>query len=155
MLYSILKECDLTTRSGLKVGKVVDLLVDTSVTPWTVKKITFKTRLLGRKDSALPIDRVEVDKSERNLSVAGYVQPEPSPERSEVDMRFLSDLTKKDAVSEDGENLGYIYDFDVATLTKPWTVEKVMIRTGTRKRRLKISVDRVKQTENSVTISAK
>ena len=143
------------TRSGLKVGKVADLLVDTSVTPWIVKKITFKTGVLGRKDSALPIDRVEVDKTQRNLSVAGYVQPEPSPERSEVDMRFLSDVTKKDAVSEDGENLGYIYDFDVATLTKPWTIEKVMIRTGTRKRRLKISVDQVKQTEKSVTISAK
>lgn len=153
MLYSILKKCELTTTVGQKVGNITDLLVDTRKIPWTVKKIALKTRTLGRKTFALPIDQVEkVNKTQKNVLVVGYVEPEPSPTLSKVDMMFLTDLTKKNAVSEDDENIGKIYDFDVSTLTKPWTVEKVLIKTGIKKRRLRISVDRVKSIEKNVII---
>jgi sporulation protein YlmC with PRC-barrel domain len=87
--------------------------------------------------------------------VIGYVEPEPSPTLPEVDATSLTDLTKKTAVSEDGENIGKISDFDISTLTKPWTVNKIIIKTGIKKRRLRISVDRVKQVEKNVIIKAK
>jgi sporulation protein YlmC with PRC-barrel domain len=156
MLYSILKECELTTRNGQKVGNITNLLVNTRETPWTVKKITFKTRALGRKTFAFPIDRVEkINKTQKTVLVIGYVEPEPSPTLPEVDATSLTDLTKKTAVSEDGENIGKISDFDISTLTKPWTVNKIIIKTGIKKRRLRISVDRVKQVEKNVIIKAK
>jgi len=152
MLYSILKKCELTTPIGEKIGKITDLLVDTRETPWTVKKITLKKRILG-KSFAYPIDQVEkVNKTQKNVRITGYVKPETPPTLSKVDMMFLGDLTKKNAVSEDGEKIGKIYDFDVSTLTKPWTVEKVLIKTGIKKRRLRISVDRIKTTEKNVII---
>jgi len=153
MLYSILKKCELTTPIGEKIGKITDLLVDTRETPWTVKKITLKKRILG-KSFAYPIDQVEkVNKTQKNVRITGYVKPETPPTLSKVDMMFLGDLTKKNAVSEDGEKIGKIYDFDVSTLTKPWTVEKVLIKTGIKKRRLRISVDRIKTTEKNVIIT--
>jgi len=152
MLYSILKKCELTTPLGEKIGKITDLLVDARETPWTVKKITLKTRILG-KSFAYPIDQIEkVNKAQKNVRITGYVEPETPPALSKVDMMFLGDLTKKNAVTEDGEKIGKIYNFDVSTLTKPWTVEKVLIKTGIRKRRLKISVDRVKTIEKNVVI---
>lgn len=153
MLYSILKKCELTTPIGEKIGKITDLLVDTRETPWTVKKITLKTRRMLGKSSAYPIDQVEkVNKTLKNVRVKGYVEPETAPTLSKVDMMHLGDLTKKTAVTEDDEKIGKIYNFDVSTLTKPWTVEKVLIKTGIRKRRLRISVDRVKTIEKDVTI---
>ena len=152
MLYSILKKCELTTPIGEKIGKITDLLVDTRETPWTVKKITLKKRILG-KSFAYPIDQVEkVNKTQKNVRVTGYVKPETPPTLSKLGMMFLGDLTKKNAVSEDGEKIGKIYDFDVSTLTKPWTVEKVLIKTGIKKRRLRISVDRIKTIEKNVMI---
>ena len=152
MLYSILKKCELTTPIGEKIGKITDLLVDTRETPWAVKKITLKTRRMLGKSFAYPIDHVgKVDKTQKNVRVKGYVEPETAPTLSKVDMMYLGDL-KKTAVTEDDEKIGKIYNFDVSTLTKPWTVEKVLIKTGTRKRRLKISVDRVKTIEKNVTI---
>ena len=152
MLYSILKKCELTTPIGEKIGKITDLLVDTRETPWTVKKITLKTRRMLGKSFAYPIDHVgKVDKTQKNVRVKGYVEPETAPTLSKVDMMYLGDL-KKTAVTEDDEKIGKIYNFDVSTLTKPWTVEKVLIKTGTRKRRLRISVDRVKTIEKNVTI---
>ena len=155
MLYSILKKCELTTPIGEKIGKITDLLVDTRETRWTVKKITLKTRRMLGKSFAYPIDQVEnVNKTQKNVRVTGYVEPETPPTLSKVDMMFLEDLTKKDAVTEDGEKIGKIYNFDVSTLTKPWTVEKVLIKTGIRKRRLRISVDRVKTIEKDVVIKA-
>lgn len=153
MLYSILKKCELTTPIGEKIGKITDLLVDTRETPWTVKKITLKKRILG-KSFAYPIDQVEkVNKTQKNVRVTGYVKPETPPTLSKLGMMFLGDLTKKNAVSEDGEKIGKIYDFDVSTLTKPWTVEKVLIKTGIKKRRLRISVDRIKTIEKNVMIN--
>jgi len=152
MLYSILKKCELTTPIGEKIGKITDLLVDARETPWTVKKITLKTRMFG-KSFAYPIDQVEkVNKAQKNVRITGYVEPETPPMLSKVDMMFLGDLTKKNAVTEDGEKIGKIYNFDISTLTKPWTVEKVLIKTGIKKRRLKISVDRVKTIEKNVVI---
>ena len=153
MLYSILKKCELTTPIGEKIGKITDLLVDARETPWTVKKITLKTRRMPGKSFTYPIDHVgKVNKTRKNVRVTAYVEPETPPSLSKVDTMFLGDLTKKTAVTEDGEKIGKIYDFDVSTLTKPWTVEKVLIKIGTRKRRLRISVDRVKTIEKNVTI---
>jgi len=153
MLYSILKKCELTTPIGEKIGKITDLLVDTRKTPWTVKKITLETRRMLGKSFAYPIDQVEkVNKAQKNVRVTGYVEPEAPPALSKVDMMFLGDLTKKNAVTEDGEKIGKIYNFDVSTVTKPWTVEKVLIKTGIKKRRLRISVDRVKTIEKDVMI---
>ena len=152
MLYSILKKCELTTPIGEKIGKITDLLVDIRETPWTVKKITLKTGMFG-KSFAYPIDQVgKVNKAQKNVRVTGYVEPEQPPTLSKVDMMFLRDLAKKNAVTEDGEKIGKIYDFDVSTVTKPWIVEKVLIKTGIKKRRLRISVDRVKTREKNVTI---
>jgi len=152
MLYSILKKCELTTPIGEKIGKITDLLVDTCKTPWTVKKIALKTRMLG-KSFAYPIDQVEkVDKTQKTVQVTGHVEPETPPTLSKVDMMYLEDLTKKNAVTEDGEKIGKIYNFDISTVTKPWTVEKVLIKTGIRKRRLRISVDRIKTIEKDVMI---
>ena len=155
MLYSILKKCELTTPIGEKTGKITDLLVDARETPWTVKKIALETRRMLGKSFTYPIDQVgKVNKAQKNVRVTGYVEPETPPTVSKVDMMFLGDLTKKDAVTEDGEKIGKIYNFDVSTVTKPWTVEKVLIKTGIKKRRLRISVDRVKTIEKNVVIKA-
>ena len=137
---------------GQKVGSITDLVVNTREIPWTVKKIAFKKRTLKGKTLALVINRVKkVDKTQKVI-IVNYGETEPSPKLSKIEMMLLNDLTKKNAISEDHEDIGKIYDFDVSTLTNPWTVEKVLLKPGIKKRRLRISVDRVKLLGKNVVI---
>lgn len=139
MLWSKLEGLTVKTPMGDKLGKVSDLV--TSLEDWKIKYILLKEGLVKSKLEAVKTSDVSVE--EDHLEVSPEVEREEiKKEMSSMHNLYMSDIIKKMVKSSDGEEVGKVYDIEIATELRNWEAWKILIKTGIKERRLKLSVSR-------------
>ncbi|MDG6225416.1 MAG: PRC-barrel domain-containing protein [Candidatus Thermoplasmatota archaeon] len=142
-LFSQLEGYDIISKLGDEMGALEDMIIDS--TNWTIKGFVLKEGGLFKKERSIvePADlKINDDDEIINLSPEAH-RKEIEQDRSSVHHLYLSDLMKKKVVLKEGEDIGKVYDIEIATELKDWKVWKLFIRTGLKQRRLRIKPDQV------------
>jgi uncharacterized protein YrrD len=130
-------------QTGDKVGKLEDLVVDTTKERWEVVGLRVAPGLVHRDIMVVPTQDVEIDiAEEETIVITGQAALEKpithAASKVKMDLDFLDNLP---VITADGEKIGKVYDIVVLERVKPWKVWKLLVKQkGLRKRRLRMDV---------------
>ncbi len=148
MLYTKLKGYVIRTPGGIEPGKVSDLVVD--LDDWLVTWLVVSEGLL-KKHVAFPASAIlSLDEFEKVVLIRD-MDPQNEPEEDPTAAR-MKDLIGMKVSTAEGEDVGKLYDLDVTTKLKKWTVWKVLIRMGFAERRLRIPPSDVRDISDQMII---
>lgn len=150
MLYSELKNYEVTIPLGEKIGKFEGMIIDDK---WNIKEIVVHPGIL--KESVLYDikDVEEINEEEKKIIIAGTATHKPLHEHSTRIQMSTEDLIDKKVVSNDDEHVGKLHDFDFSVETK--TIGKVLISRGMKERRLRLSPSKLKEIEEEIVLDMK
>jgi sporulation protein YlmC with PRC-barrel domain len=152
ILFSQLEGYDMKSEMGDDMGKLKDLVIDT--TNWKVTNLVVSGLLKKKKEELLirPSD-IKIDWGEEKVILSPAARTEAiTQDKSSLKNMYLSDLLKKHAYSSDKEKFGKVYDVEIATELKDWEVWKLLIKVGFKKRRLRIKPDKISKLDEDVSI---
>jgi len=140
-------------RTGDKIGKLKDIIVDSSKERWPVVGL-YVSPGIGKAEIVLePTKMVDIDIEEETVVVTGDAKIiKPVIDASNLEALLLEFIEDRPVLTKDGEKIGKVYDAVVMEGVKPWKVWKVLVKTqGLRSRRLRMDVrDIVKITDEAV-----
>ncbi len=93
------------------------------------------------------------DRFERMVIFKNESAPEPAPPHSSLGAVLGKDLMGMKVYSSDNKRVGKVYDFVIGTQLQQWTVWKLLIRVGVKKRRLRLALDDVAFKHGTVVLS--
>ncbi len=133
--------------TGGKLGKVRDILVDTTRARWPVVGLVVAAGPSSRERLLVPGARVKLVErgGRRKVVVTGHVQLKPILQRaSPRDRLRLSHLDRAEVKGEDREAVGRLYEVVLRTSTLPWRVDRLLVKPkGLKARRLRIAPTQV------------
>lgn len=148
ILFSQLEGYEIQSQMGDTMGKMKDLVIDTS--NWKVKGLVIKDKKI--RSLVNPHDlKIEWD-NERIILSPEVKAIEDTQEKSSVHNLYLSDLVKKHVISSDEEKVGRIFDVEITTELKDWEVWKLLIKVGFKKRRLRMKPKKIGKLGKDVSI---
>jgi sporulation protein YlmC with PRC-barrel domain len=149
VLFSELKAFKVVDKLGKDVGKIDDLIVDLS--NWNITSIELSHGIL-RKKVIHKLDHIEKsDEHERKIVIPADAPEEEPPEKSSFTSAFLDDdLLGKKVISNDNNDVGKVYDFDVPISLKHWKIWKILIKRGLKERRLRVGPDEIDSVSEEV-----
>jgi len=141
---------------GEKIGKVKDVLVDTTGKEWDVKEIVFSWGILKGNGVFSLGDIKKFDESEKRIELKGRVELREF-DKEKFSRKYLSmnAVKDRDVFGSDEEEIGKIYDYVVATKLTPWQVVKILIRPHERRlkgRRIRLDVELISQIKDVITV---
>lgn len=143
LLKSDIKGFKVEFQTGDKVGKLDDLVVDSTKERWPIVGLKVVPGIARKELMVMPTHDVQIDvEEEEKIVITGKAKLEKplvdASARSRMDLEFLDDLP---VVTMDGERIGKVYDVVILERVKPWKVWKVLVKQkGLRKRRLRMDV---------------
>jgi sporulation protein YlmC with PRC-barrel domain len=148
-LYSDLKDFKVYTRLGEEKGRVSGLIVDLS--NWQIKDLIVSHGLLKKK-VIIKFDDINVtDESEKKITVPGDVTEGDMIKTSSLSAAIVDDaLLNKEVVSNDGEKVGKLYDFDIPLKLKKWKIWKVLIKRKMKERRLRLGTEEIASVSETI-----
>lgn len=128
--------------TGDRLGKLQDLLVDTTGARWPVVGLIVaagtppRERLLASGPHVRVVERGR----KRRLVVSGHVQLKPVSHRASPRNRLrMSHLDGAEVKGLEGKPVGKAYDFALRTAVDPWRVDRILVRPkGLKSRRLRV-----------------
>ena len=129
-------------RTGDKIGKLKDIIIDSTMERWSVVGLYISPGMGKSEIVIVPTKLVDINVDEETIVVTGDATTErPVVDASDLEHLLLEFVEDKPVLTKDGENIGKIYDAVVMEGVKPWKVWKVLIKTqGLRSRRLRMDV---------------
>jgi len=163
VLYSELKDDYKIVSTVMKTqGKVDGVMVNTK--DWKVSGLMIKPGWL-KKNVLIKMDQIDsVDVLEKTITVSAEVDKEEVPVDAKADKKnvpLVSNelnanvddvLIGKMAISSDGQEIGKIYDFDTPMKLDKWLVWKVLVKTGFKSRRIRVSSSDITGIGETVTL---
>ena len=140
-------------RTGDKIGKIKDIIVDSTKERWPVVGLYISPGIGKREIVIEPTQMVDIDVDEETIVVTGEAKIErPVIDASNREHLLLEFVEDQPVLTKDGEKIGKIYDAVVMEGLMPWKVWKVLIKTkGLRSRRLRMDVrDIAKITDEAI-----
>lgn len=135
-LFSQLEGYDMMSKLGDDMGKLEDLIIDSST--WNVDGLVIKGLVKKEKTFVKPQD-IELAEEEERIYLSPEVKlNEVSQDKSSIHYLYLSDLMKKKVFTSDDDEMGKIYDIEIAPDLKDWKIWKLLVKVGFKKRRLRI-----------------
>ncbi len=149
-MYTQVKGYRVRTPSGQDHGKLHDLYVDLDT--WNVPFLVVSGGILMKKETYPFTMLTDVDEIEKMILLEDSDPLEEVPAGRAL--ARMKDLLGTKVMSEEGEDVGKLYDIDISTKLKQWKVWKLLIRTGFGERRLRISSSEVRDISDRIVISA-
>lgn len=156
ILGSELDKFEVVDSLGEEIGKVKDLIVDTTKNEWNVKEIIISKGIL-KGDKVINIDTInKFDEDEKNISLKEGTQLIDFDEDKLTHTSLTMDAVKDRKVfSSDEEEIGKIYDYVLAETMTPWQVIKILIRPHEhflKGRRIRLDVENILEIKDVITI---
>ncbi|HEX9709953.1 MAG TPA: PRC-barrel domain-containing protein [Candidatus Thermoplasmatota archaeon] len=133
--------------TGDKLGKVRDILVDTTGAKWPVVGLVVGSQASTREHLLTPSAKVSVVEKagKRRVVVTGHAEMKPITHRaSSRDRMRLSHLDRADVKGDDDKSVGRLYDVVLRLSTDPWRVDRLLVRPkGVKGRRLRVAPQHV------------
>ncbi len=141
--------------TGEEVGKIKDIIVDTTKTRWEVLGLVLSPGVSKENLFIKPCEDMEVDTYEEKVLVSCDMEMEEAEEKPATSSHMsLGYMHKKKIFTKDGEKVGKLYDSVITTRLFPWQVWKVLIKPrALYSRRLRIDnrdIDEI--TEDKITL---
>ena len=141
---------------GEEIGKVKDIIVDTTKNEWKVIEIIISKGIL-KGDKVINIDTInKFDEDEKNISLKEGTQLIDFDEDKLTHTYLTMDAVKNRKVnSKDEEEIGKIYDYVIAETMTPWQVIKILIRPHEhflKGRRIRLDVENILEIKDVITI---
>ena len=141
ILFSQMEGYEIRSQMGDRMGKMKDLVIDTS--NWKVKGLVIAEK---KKRMLVNPHDLKIEWAEEKIILSPEVRTvEDLQEKSSVHNMYLSDLVKKHVISSDDEEVGRIFDVEITTELKDWEVWKLLIKVGFKKRRLRIKPKKIRK----------
>lgn len=156
MLGSKLEKFEVVDSLGEEVGKVKDVIVDTTKKEWKVKEIIVSKGIL-KGEAVFPFNAInKFDEEEKSVSLKEGAKLQDFDEEKLTHTYLSMDAVKdRDIFSIDEEEIGKIYDYIVADSLTPWQVIKILIKphehflTG---RRIRLDVENISKIKDVITV---
>ena len=121
-------------RTGDKIGKLKDIIVDSTKERWPVVGLYISPGI-GRAEIVMaPTKMMDINVDEETIVVTGDATlDKPVTDASNTENLLLEFIENRPVLTKDGENIGKIYDAVVMEGVKPWKVWKILIKTKGKK----------------------
>jgi len=151
MLHSQVVGFDFFKPIEGKIGKLVGMILNTET--WRVTHFVISHGM--GKSSKMTIEERFVkkfDMTNNMIYLADEHEEEPVPTTSKQTKFMCKDFIGISVISADGKKVGKITDFDIPEKMKIWKMWKVMIKTGFKSRRLRISPEDIRSLGQEMTL---
>ena len=156
VLGSELDKFEVIDSLGEEIGKVKDVIVDTTKKEWKIKDIIIAKGILKGKAvfSFEAINKFDEDEKSITLKQGAKLQDFEDDKFSHTYLS-MDEVKDRDIFSSDEEEIGKIYDFIVEETLNPWQVTKILIRphehflTG---RRIRLDVENISSIKDIITV---
>lgn len=155
MLGDELKKCQVVDSVGEKIGKVKDVIVDTTKEKWVVKGIVVSTGIIG-KDVLFNIEDIgKIGEDEKTIDMKEGAEKREIREIFSPEYIPMEIIQEREVFSSDEEKVGDIYDYVVTTELTPWEIWKVLIRPSEKRligRRMRIDTKDISQIKDKIVV---
>ena len=151
MLYSRVKGFEFSKPIEGNIGKLVGMVLNTKT--WRVTHFVI-SHGIGKKAKSLIHEKYvqKFDMDNNLILLADEHEEEDIPSASKREMFMCKDFINMPVISSDNTKIGKVSDFDIPEKLKIWKVWKIMIATGFKSRRLRISPDEVRSLSQEMTL---
>jgi len=141
---------------GEEIGKIKDVIVDTTKKDWYIKEIIITKGIIKGKGT-FPVNAIKnFDESEEKILLKEGIDVKEFDEKKFSHEYISMDNVKdRDIFGSDEEEIGKIYDYVIATELSPWQVTKLLIRPHEERlkgRRIRLDVENVTQITDLITV---
>lgn len=140
-------------RTGDKIGKVKDIIVNAKEERWPVVGLLISPGI-GKGEIVIEATKMmEIDNDEETIVITGEATiTKPFIDASNMANLLAEFVEGRPVLTKDGEKIGKVYDLVVMEGVKPWKVWKFLVKTsGLMSRRLRMDVrDIAKITDEAV-----
>lgn len=156
MLGSELEGFIVVDSLGEEIGKVKDVLVDTTKEKWHIKEIVFSGGIL-KGEGVFSFSAIKkFNESEKRIEFKEGTDLREYDEKK-FSRRYLSmdSVKKREVFGSDEEEIGKIYDYVLATSLTPWKVIKILIRPHEHRlkgRRIRLNVKNISKIKDVITV---
>jgi len=151
MLYSRVKGFEFKKAIEGIIGKQVGMILNTNT--WRVTHFVI-SHGMGKKSKKLIHEKYvkKFDMDNNLILLTDEHEEEDIPTISKRAMFMCKDFVGISVVSSDNKKIGKVTDFDIPEKLKIWKVWKIMISTGFKSRRLRISPEEIKSLEQEMVL---
>lgn len=143
VLYSNMKKKKIETPVGSDKGKIADFhLKEDEEDHWLVDEVMISVGTLKRDKKFVPIEEMELIEDEEKIKVTTPLE-EASNNPLEPYPLKLKEMKGCIVETESGEEIGKVYDYEIATELDSWMVWKLLVKPtdlSPLKRRTKVAV---------------
>ncbi|MFW3146446.1 MAG: PRC-barrel domain-containing protein [Thermoplasmatota archaeon] len=149
MLAKILEEYKIVNSVGEELGKVKEAYIDLDT--WTVAAFEISPGMM-KKHYLLDVSQIIKMDEEDKLMVVTDDHETPEVPKTPMRNRYpMDELKKLPVFDKDGEKVGKIYNLEVPyQKLKTFKVWKVLIKTGIKERRLRLSPNEIAEVMKEV-----
>lgn len=151
MLYKQVIGFDFYKPVEGKIGKLRGMILNTN--SWRVTHFVISYGMGKKAKKLVPekfIKKFDIDNNQ--IILTEEHQEEEVPKVSRTEKFMCKDFIGIPVLSSDGKKIGKIFDFDIPERLKIWKIWKIMIRTGIKKRRLRISPSDIKTLDQEMVL---
>jgi len=151
MLHSQAKGFEFFKPIEGKIGKLVGMIIDTD--KWRVTHFVI-SRGMGKTAKMLINEKFikQFDITNNQIFVTDEHEEEEVPTTSKREKFMCKDFIGINVVSADGTKIGKVTDFDIPEKLKIWKIWKIMISTGFKSRRIRISPEDIRSLGQEMTL---
>lgn len=151
MLHSQAKGFEFFKPIEGKIGKLVGMIIDTD--KWRVTHFVI-SRGMGKTAKMLINEKFikQFDITNNQIFVTDEHEEEEVPTTSKREKFMCKDFIGINVVTADGKKIGKVTDFDIPEKLKIWKLWKIMISTGFKSRRIRISPEDIRSLGQEMTL---
>lgn len=152
-LYSEIRKMKVNTPIEENAGKIIDILGHKSGKYWECKEVEIRSGLIKSEKNYFEVedfDNVEKEWIEMDKGIEDGKDSYSTP----IDIS-LSNMKGKKVITQDEEEVGVIYDYEIQVDSRPWKVWYILVRPGgisPTKRRKRVSMEDIKSVETEQVI---
>jgi len=151
-----LEKYNVVDSLGKVIGKISDVIIDTTKKKWDVKEIIVTKRMVKGKRVFSFSGLKKFDESEEKIELKEGTKLQVFDEEKYSPKYLSMDAVKKRKVfSSDEEKIGKIYDYVISTKLIPWQVKKILIRPyedQLKGRRIRLDVENISQIKDVIIV---
>ncbi len=154
MLEEMFEKYEVVNSVGESLGKIKEIYIDLET--WEIKALKISPGLV-KSPFLLDIDAVkDVDLEKHRMIAKDEHEQGEVPKEPTRNLYPYDEIQKRHVLDCDGEKIGKIYSLDIPyEKLKAFKVWKLLIKTGFKDRRIRISPDEIKNVMNDINLNKK
>lgn len=151
MLEDMLEKYEVTNSVGDKIGKIKEVYID--IESWEIKFLKISPGVV-KHSFLLDLRYVSVvDLESHRMVVRDDFEKMELPDKPTKHMYPYDELTSKEVIDVEGDKVGKIYSLEIPyNKLKSFKIWKILIKTGIKGRRLRLSPAEIKEVMTKITL---